>query len=387
MAYDPLNNGDFFGIQRGRLNGMLEELYNTKIETNQVLTKTNIVTYSPTLDYHPATKLYADQMRTNWDVVFNPQSINADVFDRANHTGFLAPAVITQDANNRFVTDVLISNWNDKENSIGTKNTAFNKNFGTVANSIATGNHSHTKQDLGLGNVDNTSDENKPISTVQQNALDLKAPKTTTYTKDQIDDFLDDERDLTNLLFGDEPNGNYSEFNSDGVLKMNGDAKVFDEIMLMLTGAELHPSQSPTWKTFKGGQALSFSATAAQTIYFRVQLPKKWAEGTDITPKIHAVHESSETGTVIWDLTISWANEGLVFPTETTIQKSFTENSTIDGHDSHLLDAISGVNKEKSSIAICSLTRRGDVDTSTTETLLIGVNMIILIDSLGSVTK
>lgn len=33
-----------------------------------------------------------------------------------------------------------------------------------------------TKSDVGLGNVDNTSDANKPVSTAQQAALDLKAP-------------------------------------------------------------------------------------------------------------------------------------------------------------------------------------------------------------------
>ena len=33
-----------------------------------------------------------------------------------------------------------------------------------------------TKADVGLGNVDNTSDADKPISTATQNALDLKAP-------------------------------------------------------------------------------------------------------------------------------------------------------------------------------------------------------------------
>ena len=32
-----------------------------------------------------------------------------------------------------------------------------------------------TKTDVGLGNVDNTSDANKPISTATQTALDLKA--------------------------------------------------------------------------------------------------------------------------------------------------------------------------------------------------------------------
>ncbi len=40
--------------------------------------------------------------------------------------------------------------------------------------------------DVGLGNVDNTSDANKPISTATQSALDLKADKSTTYTKTEI---------------------------------------------------------------------------------------------------------------------------------------------------------------------------------------------------------
>jgi hypothetical protein len=36
--------------------------------------------------------------------------------------------------------------------------------------------HSTTKSQVGLGNVDNTSDANKPVSTAQQTALNLKAP-------------------------------------------------------------------------------------------------------------------------------------------------------------------------------------------------------------------
>jgi hypothetical protein len=38
------------------------------------------------------------------------------------------------------------------------------------------------KGDVGLGNVDNTSDANKPVSTAQQTALNLKADKTITVT-------------------------------------------------------------------------------------------------------------------------------------------------------------------------------------------------------------
>lgn len=42
---------------------------------------------------------------------------------------------------------------------------------------------------VGLGNVDNTSDANKPISTAQQAALNAKADVQHTHTKNQITDF------------------------------------------------------------------------------------------------------------------------------------------------------------------------------------------------------
>lgn len=46
----------------------------------------------------------------------------------------------------------------------------------TVNGHALSANVTVTKGDVGLGNVDNTSDANKPVSTAQQTALDLKAP-------------------------------------------------------------------------------------------------------------------------------------------------------------------------------------------------------------------
>ena len=114
----------------------------------------------------------------------------------------------------RWLTDTYISTWNAKEPAI-TKLTAFNKNFGTAAGTVAEGNdsrinngqtafgwgnhasagyalnsaltahinkvdnpHSVTKAQVGLGNVDNTSDANKPVSTAMQTALNLKLNKS-----------------------------------------------------------------------------------------------------------------------------------------------------------------------------------------------------------------
>lgn len=47
------------------------------------------------------------------------------------------------------------------------------------------------KSSVGLGNVDNTSDLNKPVSTSAQTALNLKADKSATYTKVEVDNAID----------------------------------------------------------------------------------------------------------------------------------------------------------------------------------------------------
>ena len=47
--------------------------------------------------------------------------------------------------------------------------------------------HSVTKSQVGLGSVDNTSDIDKPVSTAQATAIGLKANQATTYTKTEVD--------------------------------------------------------------------------------------------------------------------------------------------------------------------------------------------------------
>lgn len=54
----------------------------------------------------------------------------------------------------------------------------------TINGHPLTGNVTLTKEDVVLGNVDNTSDVNKPVSTAQQAALDAKADKSNVLQKD-----------------------------------------------------------------------------------------------------------------------------------------------------------------------------------------------------------
>ena len=61
----------------------------------------------------------------------------------------------------------------------GTSNLA----IGTTPTTAKAGDYAPTKTDVGLGNVDNTSDANKPISTATQTALNAKADSTAVGAK------------------------------------------------------------------------------------------------------------------------------------------------------------------------------------------------------------
>ena len=101
----------------------------------------------------------------------NPHSVTkAQVgLGSVQNTDTTNPANITQSATYRFVSDIEKTTWNAKESAITAGTTAQyyrgDKTFQTL-----------NKSAVGLGNIDNTSDALKPVSTAQQTALDTKAP-------------------------------------------------------------------------------------------------------------------------------------------------------------------------------------------------------------------
>ena len=64
--------------------------------------------------------------------------------------------------------------------------------IGDLVTSVAgrIGSVSLDKNDVGLGNVDNTTDLLKPVSTATQTALNLKANQSTTYTKTEVNNAI-----------------------------------------------------------------------------------------------------------------------------------------------------------------------------------------------------
>ena len=74
--------------------------------------------------------------------------------------------------------------------------------LGTALSLKSDTTHTHTAAQVGLGNVDNTADLNKPVSTATQAILDLKANKSTTYTKTEVDNIIGNIQAALDLING-----------------------------------------------------------------------------------------------------------------------------------------------------------------------------------------
>lgn len=92
--------------------------------------------------------------------------------------------------------------------------------------------HQVTKAQVGLGNCDNTSDADKPISTATQTALNAKADKSDTYTKAQTDSLLGGKADKATTLAGYGISDAYTKTEADTLLG----AKANDNAVVKLTG-------------------------------------------------------------------------------------------------------------------------------------------------------
>lgn len=64
--------------------------------------------------------------------------------------------------------------------NIPDKPTTFPPTIGSTGTTAAAGNHTHTKSDIGLGNVDNTTDAGKPVTSAETTALGNKVSDTRT---------------------------------------------------------------------------------------------------------------------------------------------------------------------------------------------------------------
>jgi len=166
-----------------------------------------------------------------------------------------------------------------------------------------------TKTMVGLGNVDNTSDANKPISTATQTALDLKAPLASpTFTgtvtipfanaNSYFDSSIDEvKKALENIGLA---------MNSVGQVKINGRNSVQPTLTLDSSGGS--PEQAVF---YTGSGALDISASPTTT--YPINAPQADASLVDFTNE--TFYENPVLGQVhIWRFILTYSKSGAATP-------------------------------------------------------------------------
>ncbi|MCF8368567.1 MAG: LamG domain-containing protein [Bacteroidales bacterium] len=136
-----------------------------------------------------------------------------------------------------------------------------------------------------------------------------------------------------------------------------------------------------------------FDSENEEELYFSVQLPHSWLQGSDILPHVHWVgDENGGSGEdVCWGLEYTWSNIGTVFPNTTTIYSDttiFNEPIVKAKHYLTKLPTISGSGKTLSSMIQCRVFRdasgKGGTDAYTGKAGLLEIDFHYQVDALGS---
>ncbi|WP_258049596.1 tail fiber protein [Clostridium weizhouense] len=133
-----------------------------------------------------AVKHITSNERNLWNTVSNRVSKSGDTISNPNYRGQLN---IKRDANG--FSEILYSNINGNLGSMGfdpNQNAVITNGNDTKTTKIYHEGNKPSKSDVGLNNVDNTSDLEKPISKATQNALNGKANSSHTHSKANITD-------------------------------------------------------------------------------------------------------------------------------------------------------------------------------------------------------
>ena len=164
----------------------------------------------------------------------------------------------------------------------------------------------------------------------------------------------------------------------------------WNDIFIPVNALRLSGVKPPDWADYKGSQVLSFGDEAVEgneeIVFFTVQVPHSYKEGTDIKFHAHWLGEDNTAGDVVWKFSYSWANVQGTFPGETTVAKAFTNGAT----DQQLIAGIAdldGTAKTVSSMLLCSLKRNSSnvADTLTGKSAyLLEVDFHFQMDTLGS---
>ena len=167
--------------------------------------------------------------------------------------------------------------------------------------------------------------------------------------------------------------------------------EVWNNVSVTMTSTKGGGIQDPTFvKVADNGSAstgifgYSFSASTEEELFFTLQAPFSYKEGTNVHPHIHWMPNSTDTGTVIWGLEVAVVNQGVALGNTALITTTTNGGGTAYEHIISEWDDLDGSNFKFNSTMLCRIYRDATADTFTGEAILLLMDFNHLMDTIGS---
>lgn len=170
-----------------------------------------------------------------------------------------------------------------------------------------------------------------------------------------------------NTVIGDATNHTLIE--SDGTIMLEGSATAFNDIVVPLFNSRLGNDRQAVWSQMKndgsgsrGVYTFTFedqnSSSDEEEVFFSIQMPHNWKEGTTIYPHVHWAPQASTAGNVVWGLEYTWVNYDATTPiafSNTTIITATSADVASGDADKHLITGFSSITPSASQNKISSI--------------------------------
>jgi len=194
---------------------------------------------------------------------------------------------------------------------------------------------------------------------------------------------------------------NYMAIADDGTVSLKGNATVWNDIVVPPFSTYFGVDNYPSFVQFKNGiKTFTFDDKGAgleQQVYFSIQMPHNWKEGTTIFPHVHWSPQTAKSGNVVWGFEYTWAEYDsttpVAFPTPTIV--TATTGVSTNGVDTHYITSFAPItpttSQDKiSGILMCRFFRNSSnsADTYTNgSAALLSFDIHYEIDAFGSGTE
>ena len=145
-----------------------------------------------------------------------------------------------------------------------------------------------------------------------------------------------------------------------------GDRYVWDDLRVSIASARVPTAAPPNWAQVNDDGAASTGVFAyhfddGENVFFTVQFPHSYREGSSITPHIHfqTTTDVDPADNFKIGLEYQWVNINDDMPTDTTIitKDISTGVDSLGKHQIGAFDEVSGTGKKISSVMLCRLYR------------------------------